>query len=184
MEVQKHSTIAFRGRALPCKLLDESDSGVRLAEFAVASCPDEFVLHIGDGTPRQCRTVWRNPAALGARYLEDERVRRLRHSIGHFEGLLLAGVSAEMARVYRAEVARAQEILAELRLAGASVPDLTAGERATLAELVREAIQRQRFSLSINLRQLRTILIKLEVPSELVAEPADDDPLGEAATKG
>ena len=106
--VQKHATIAFWGRALPCNLVDESESGVRLADFAIASCPDEFALNLGESEPRECRVVWRSPVALGVRYLEDERLRRLRHTIAHFEDLLTAGASADMAAIYRAEIAAAQ----------------------------------------------------------------------------
>jgi len=54
--------------------------------------------------------------------------------------------------------------------------DLTEDDKAILAELVREAIERQRFSLSSRLRRYREILAKLEPPDV-------DDPLGEAATR-
>ncbi len=64
---QKHATIAFRGRAFPCNLVDEFESGVRLADFPIASCPDKFALHSGESEPRQCRVVWRSPVALGVR---------------------------------------------------------------------------------------------------------------------
>ena len=106
--VQKHATIAFRGLAFPCNLVDESESGVRLADFPIASCPDKFALHLGESEPRQCRVAWRSPVTLGVRYLEDERLRRLRQSIAHFEHLLMAGASAEMAAIYRAEIAAAR----------------------------------------------------------------------------
>lgn len=109
--VQKHATIAFRGRALPCNLVDESESGVRLADLPIASCPDEFALNLGESGSRQCRVVWRSPVAVGVRYLEDERLRRLRHSIAHFERLLLAGANLDMAAIYKAEIAAAQAMI-------------------------------------------------------------------------
>ncbi len=54
--------------------------------------------------------------------------------------------------------------------------DLTEDDKAILAELVREVIERQRISLSSRLRCYREILAKLKPPDE-------DDPLGEAATR-
>ena len=180
LPVERHATIVFHGRALPCKVINESESGVRLSDFPITSCPDEFALHFGDGDPRQCRAAWRSPVALGVRYLEDERVRRLRHVIAHFEGMLIAGATPEMAKVYRSEIAAAQAMINDLRSAGVAVPELTQSEKAVLSELVREAIKHQRFPLSRNLRLLRGILVKLELPEE--PESAFDADLPEPVT--
>jgi len=114
---QMRATVAFRGRMLPCNLADESETGVRLDDLPTAACPDEFALHLDLSEPRQCRVVWRSPVALGARYLEDERIRRLRMSIARFERLLFAGASAEMSAIYKAEIAAAREMIEELRSA-------------------------------------------------------------------
>jgi hypothetical protein len=54
--------------------------------------------------------------------------------------------------------------------------DLTDDDKAILTELLREAIERQRFSLSSRMRRYREILAKLRPPDE-------DDPLGEAAMR-
>ena len=54
--------------------------------------------------------------------------------------------SADMAALYTAEIAAARAMIDSL--VRISAPDLTADDRALLAELVSEAIERQRFSLS------------------------------------
>ncbi len=55
--VQKCAAITCRGRTLPCKVVDESEGGVRLTDLHIASCPDEFALHVGDDDPRLRRIL-------------------------------------------------------------------------------------------------------------------------------
>lgn len=51
---------------------------------------------------------------VGANLLEDARVRRLRQTLTHYRGLLIAEASVEMVAVYRAEIAAAEAMLREL----------------------------------------------------------------------
>ena len=115
LPMQEHGTIAFHGQRLPCNLVDESDHGVRLANLPVASCPDEFELHLEGSEARQCRVAWRSSIVLGVRYREDQRLRRLRHTIGRYERLLIAGADADMAAIYRAEIDAAQTMMQTLQ---------------------------------------------------------------------
>ncbi len=109
--VQRRVTIAFPGQTLPCNLIDESDAGVRLADLPTASCPDEFALHLSESEMRQCSVAWRSASALGARYREDERLRRLRQTIARYERLLMAGTTADMATIYMAEIKAAEAMI-------------------------------------------------------------------------
>lgn len=116
--VRKYGIIVFNDSTLPCSVVDESDSGVRLADFRIGSCSREFALRLGEDEPRKCRVVWRSGLALGAQYLEDERIRRLRQNIARFEGLLAAETSTDMMAIYEAEIAAARGMIEELRSAG------------------------------------------------------------------
>jgi PilZ domain-containing protein len=128
LPVRRYATIAFHGHSLPCNLVDESSGGVRLADFPIQSCPVEFVLLIGEGEPRSCRVPWRSQVAAGVQFLEDEQmtdegvsVRTL--NIAHYERLLLAGAGAEMAAIYRAEIAAARAMIDELLSDGNAASD-------------------------------------------------------------
>lgn len=113
--VLRHATIVFHGRTIPCNLVDESETGARLANGDIASYPPEFALHLEGDYPRKCRIVWRSPAEMGVQYGESDRARRLRRIIARFERLLSAGVDdAGIAASYRAEITAAQAMLDEL----------------------------------------------------------------------
>ena len=115
--VLERATIVSRGgrSTMPCYLVDVSESGARLAECEVPSCPNDFALHPHGSHPRYCRVVWRSTEAMGVRYVEADRTRRLHQIIARFERLLRAGVDgSNIAETYRAEIDAARAMLDEL----------------------------------------------------------------------
>lgn len=63
--------------AIPCKLLDISSIGAKLAIDAGAVLPDSFVLHAG-GTKTSARVIWRRQNQVGVEF--EKRVKRYRES--------------------------------------------------------------------------------------------------------
>ena len=54
---------------MPCRIVDLSDAGAKLAPADLYTCPREFVLKPEHGGPRLCTVVWRNAIAIGVRFL-------------------------------------------------------------------------------------------------------------------
>lgn len=106
-------------RGMRCSVVDESDTGARLADCDTSRCPSEFAFQVPSDVIRECRVVWRSPAAVGVQYREDDRLRRLRQIIAHFERLLAR--TDEGSEAYRAEIAAAKEMIEQLENAGPSL---------------------------------------------------------------
>jgi PilZ domain-containing protein len=67
--------VEMSGPSRDCLIVDMSENGVRL--HCESEFPDDFTLVISD-TPRprrSCRVVWRLGFEIGAKFIDEERVR-------------------------------------------------------------------------------------------------------------
>jgi PilZ domain len=62
---------AIDGSALPCMLVDISQTDARLLATGTDQIPGEFTLLLGSAV-RTCRVVWRNERQLGVQFLPPE----------------------------------------------------------------------------------------------------------------
>ena len=62
---------AIDGFALPCMLVDISQTGARLLATGTDQIPGEFTLLLGTAV-RKCRVVWRNDPHVGVQFLPAE----------------------------------------------------------------------------------------------------------------
>lgn len=88
--VLKKGLILFNdGRSsISCQIVDISDTGVKLVPVDVFSCPNEFLLKLPIGEPRECEVVWRRGDRVGVRFqdahkaqMSDDRRRNSRRRL-------------------------------------------------------------------------------------------------------
>jgi hypothetical protein len=68
--VLKRGTIEFRENALPCKIIDVSDTGAGLAAFNAHVLPEFFMLLMPTGKRVFCRSIWRSAERIGVAFRE------------------------------------------------------------------------------------------------------------------
>ena len=88
--VLKKGLILFNdGRSsISCHIVDISDTGAKLVPVDVFSCPNEFLLKLPIGEPRECEVVWRRGDRVGVRFwdahkaqMSDDRRRNSRRRL-------------------------------------------------------------------------------------------------------
>ena len=68
--VLKRGTVELPESALPCKIIDLSDTGARLALSGANHVPNFFTLLIPDRPPVFCQIIWRRQERLGVTFRE------------------------------------------------------------------------------------------------------------------
>ena len=68
--VLKRGMIELRENALPCKIIDLSDSGAGLGAFDAHVLPDFFTLLMPTGKRVFCRSIWRSAERIGVGFRE------------------------------------------------------------------------------------------------------------------
>jgi hypothetical protein len=68
--VLKSGMVDLRESALPCKIVDLSDTGAGLALSDVSHVPNFFTLLIPDYAPVFCQIIWRRQERLGVTFCE------------------------------------------------------------------------------------------------------------------
>ena len=56
--------------SMPCRILNESESGAMLAPCDIFLCPKEFVLKPSVGEQHNCQVRWRKGTSIGVQYLD------------------------------------------------------------------------------------------------------------------
>src|SRR6516225_8595567 len=68
--VLKRGLVELRESALPCKIIDLSDTGAGLAFSGASPVPNFFTLLIPDHAPVFCQVIWRRQERLGVSFRE------------------------------------------------------------------------------------------------------------------
>src|ERR1700746_4062614 len=68
--VLKRGMVELRKSALPCKIIDLSDTGAGLALSRASHVPNFFTLLIPDRAPVFCQIIWRRQERLGVTFRE------------------------------------------------------------------------------------------------------------------
>jgi hypothetical protein len=68
--VLKRGMVELRESALPCKILELSDTGAGLALSGASHVPNFFTLLIPDRAPVFCQIIWRRQERLGVTFRE------------------------------------------------------------------------------------------------------------------
>jgi len=68
--VLKNGMVELRESALPCKIIDLSDTGAGLALSGASHVPNFFTLLIPDYAPVFCQIIWRRQERLGVTFRE------------------------------------------------------------------------------------------------------------------
>ena len=68
--VLKRGKVDLRDSALPCKIIDLSDTGAGLALSGASHVPNFFTLLIPDRAPVFCQIIWRRQERMGVTFRE------------------------------------------------------------------------------------------------------------------
>jgi len=68
--VLKRGMVELRESALPCKIIDLSDTGAGLALSGASHVPNFFTLLIPDRAPVFCQIIWHRQEQLGVTFRE------------------------------------------------------------------------------------------------------------------
>ena len=73
--VLKSAKVVYNGghSVLDCRLQDISETGARIRLPTPVVLPDEFNLHLSDGSKPRVEVVWRTAVMLGVRFLDRRR---------------------------------------------------------------------------------------------------------------
>ena len=66
----KRGMVDLRKSALPCKIIDLSDTGAGLAFSGASLVPNFFTLRIPDRAPVFCQIMWRGRGRVGVSFRE------------------------------------------------------------------------------------------------------------------